>query len=175
MKIAISGPMCSGKTTVANLICELYPEYKIFSFGKKIKEIAKDLFHMGEVKDRSLLISIANSMKSIDENVWINYIINECKDEKHCLIDDLRFKNELNELKKDNWYFIVLQVDYDTRVQRIKNLYPNNYEDHIKNMKDISERGLIDFSLDRTLYINTNSSKEEIKELIKKFISLKNS
>ena len=42
-------------------------------------------------------------------------------------------------------------------------------------MKDISERGLIDFSLDRTLYINTNSSKEEIKELIKKFISLKNS
>ena len=28
MKIAISGPMCSGKTTVANLICELYPEYK---------------------------------------------------------------------------------------------------------------------------------------------------
>ena len=39
MKIAISGPMCSGKTTIANLICDFNPDYSIYSFGGKIKEL----------------------------------------------------------------------------------------------------------------------------------------
>ena len=37
MKLAIYGPMCSGKTTVAEIIKEIDPRYEIFSFGKKIK------------------------------------------------------------------------------------------------------------------------------------------
>ena len=32
MRIAIYGPMCSGKTTVANIIKELDNEYQIYSF-----------------------------------------------------------------------------------------------------------------------------------------------
>ena len=35
MKIAISGPMCSGKTTIANLILDLNSNYKIYSFWSK--------------------------------------------------------------------------------------------------------------------------------------------
>ena len=34
MKIAIHGPMCSGKTTLANLIMQLDSRHKIFSFGQ---------------------------------------------------------------------------------------------------------------------------------------------
>ena len=90
MKIAISGPMCSGKSTMAKLICSLDDNYKIYSFGQKIKDLAKELFDMGDIKDRSLLINIANKMKDINQNVWINYILKECKDE-NCIIDDLRF------------------------------------------------------------------------------------
>ena len=60
VKIAISGPMCSGKSTIAKYICSLNPDYKIYSFGQKIKDIAKELFDMGDIKDRSLLIDIAN-------------------------------------------------------------------------------------------------------------------
>ena len=41
MKIAISGPMCSGKSTLANMICSLNDDYKIYSFGQKIKDAAK--------------------------------------------------------------------------------------------------------------------------------------
>ena len=39
MKIAISGPMGSGKTTIANLIINSNPQYKIFSFGQKLKTL----------------------------------------------------------------------------------------------------------------------------------------
>ena len=172
MKIAISGQMCSGKTTIAKCICEINPEYNIHSFGGKIKELARDLFNMDKTKDRSLLINIANKMKDIDPDVWIKYILKECSHEKNCVIDDLRFANELEYLKNDPndlWYFIVLQIPKEVRINRIKELYPNNFEDHLKNMNDISERGLIDFPIERTLYI-ANDAKENIKEKINDFI-----
>ena len=57
MKIAITGKMCSGKTTTANLIRQMDSRYEIFSFGKKVKDVAVDLFNMKE-KDRTLLTSI---------------------------------------------------------------------------------------------------------------------
>ena len=173
MKIAISGPMCSGKTTIGNLICGMQSDYKIYSFGGKIKELAKDLFDMDKTKDRTLLINIANKMKDIDKDVWIKYLLKECSNDKNCIIDDLRFENELESLKNDPndlWYFIVLQIPKEIRIKRIKELYPDNYEDHIKNMKDISERGLIDFPLERTLYI-ANDTIENIQERIYEFIS----
>ncbi len=171
VKIAISGPMCSGKSTIAKYICEVNSDYKIYSFGQKIKDLAKELFDMKEIKNRSLLIQIANSLKSIDENVWINYILKKCKNKENCIIDDLRFENELTELINDSWYFIVLQVPKEERINRIKNLYPENYQDHIKNMNDISEKGLTNFPPEKTLYINWNTDKENIYTLINNFIS----
>lgn len=172
MKIAISGPMCSGKSTMAKLSCSLNDDYKIYSFGQKIKDLAKELFDMGDIKDRSLLINIANKMKEINQNVWINYVLKECKDVENCIIDDLRFENELDVLtNSEEWHFIVLQVPKEERIRRIKELYPNNYEDHIKNMNDISEKGLIDFPLGRTLYINWGDGEENILESIVNLLS----
>ena len=74
MKIAITGKMCSGKTTTANLIRQMDSRYEIFSFGKKVKDVAVDLFNMKE-KDRTLLTSIGTKMREIDSEVWINYIL----------------------------------------------------------------------------------------------------
>jgi len=54
MKIAITGKMCSGKSTISQIIKELDDKYEIFSYGKKVKEVASDLFEMDpSVKDRS--------------------------------------------------------------------------------------------------------------------------
>ena len=117
MKIAIYGPMCSGKTTVANIIKELNSNYKIFSFGKKIKELAKELFDMNG-KNRSLLINIADKMREIDEDVWAKYVMKQTEDEEFCVIDDLRFQNELNYL--NGWKIICLTTNESTRLERIK-------------------------------------------------------
>ena len=46
MKIAICGKMCSGKTTLANMIKRMDERYTIYSFGLKIKGIAADVFEM---------------------------------------------------------------------------------------------------------------------------------
>ena len=117
MKIAIYGPMCSGKTTVASIIQDYDTRYSIYSFGKKIKDLAIELFQM-EGKNRSLLINIADKMREIDEDVWAKYIIQQTKNKDYCIIDDLRFQNELDYL--DDWKIICLTTPKEVRLCRIK-------------------------------------------------------
>ena len=174
MKIAISGPMGSGKTTIANLIKETNDEYEIYSFGRKIKDIAYELFNMDKnFKDRSLLINIADKMREIDPDVWAKYIIKQTNDKKCCIIDDLRFQNELDLLENnsDDWIYFILQMDEETRLNRLKNLYPDNFDDHVKNMSHLSELGILNFkNKKRILYINSNDSLDNIKFNIEYFI-----
>ena len=161
MKIAIHGPMCSGKTTISEIIKEYDNEYKTYSFGGKVKEIARDLFKM-EGKDRSLLINVASKMREIDPDVWAKYVINQIENEK-CIIDDLRFQNEVDYL--DGWKFISLTTPKDIRIKRIKEIYPDNYKDHIKNMEHISENCNIILP-ENTIYIDTSINYEVLKKMI---------
>ena len=164
MKIAICGKMCSGKTTIANLIKEYDNRYDIFSFGKKVKVIANELFGMDlNNKNRSLMVQIGSKMREIDVNVWANYIINETKDKEFCIIDDLRFQNELDLLEKNNWNIIQLEIDEDLQIERLRNLYKENYDDHIKNKNDLSEKNHLIFK-NKPLIIKSNNNLESIKE-----------
>ena len=136
MKIAITGKMCSGKTTIANMLLQIDKSYKKVSFADKIKELAIDLFDMKE-KDRNLLQSIGTSMRSINPDVWVNYII-KC-DEKHIIIDDLRYENEARILKDNNWYIIRLNITDKLQKSRIIKTYPDTFQDHLNNLRHESE------------------------------------
>ena len=174
MKIAISGQMGSGKSTIANMIKNSDERYKIYSFGKKVKDVAYDLFNMDRnFKDRSLLINIADNMRMIDPDVWAKYIVKQIDNHKFCIIDDLRFQNELDILEKDSdWIYIVLYIDNYKRLERLKKLYPGNYDDHVKNMLHLSEKGDLKFrNHSRTLYIDSGDSLENIKYNIEYFIN----
>ena len=174
MKIAVSGPMGSGKSTIANMIKNTDERYKIYSFGQKVKDVAYDLFNMDRnFKDRSLLINIADNMRMIDPDVWAKYIVKRIDNHKYCIIDDLRFQNELDILEKDNeWIYIVLHIDNNKRLERLKKLYPDNYDDHVKNMSHLSEKGDLQFrNHTRTLHLNSGDSLDNIKNNIEYFIN----
>tara|TARA_Y100000817_G_scaffold313124_1_gene308495 strand:- start:2561 stop:3064 length:504 start_codon:yes stop_codon:yes gene_type:complete len=164
MKIAIYGPMCSGKTTISNIIKDINSDYQIFSFGQKIKDLAVELFSM-EGKNRSLLIGIASKLREIDEDVWVKYVMDQVTDLENCIIDDLRFQNELNALT--GWTIICLNTPKEIRIQRIKELYPDNWQDHIQNMDHISETDTLNFP-ENTVYIDGSKPLEEITQLINK-------
>ena len=172
MKIAITGKMCSGKTTLSNYLCEIEPKFQVFSFGKKVKQVASDLFDMDPlVKDRSLLTSIGQKMREIDSDVWVNYVINQCKDIEYCLIDDLRYQNEYEALAKNNWKIIQLTISDDLQEERIRNIYPDNYQDHLKNRGHESERNSFDWmNQDPYLIIDSSKNLDEIKDIINTFI-----
>ena len=173
MKIAITGKMCSGKTTLSNYLCQLEPRFQIFSFGKKVKEVASDLFNMDPlVKDRSLLTSVGQKMREIDSDVWVNYIMKQTEGINYCLIDDLRYQNEYEELIKNNWKIIQLEVSDELQEQRIREIYSHNYEDHLKNRNHESELNKFKW-LDGDgpdLVIDSSKNPDDIKNIINEFI-----
>ena len=111
MKIAICGKMCSGKTYISKKIIDKHPRYNVYSYGNKVKDIAIDLFDM-KTKDRSLIILVASKLREINPDVWSNYVLKQVKNHDNCIIDDLRFQNELDGLLDDSsdWLFIKLNI-----------------------------------------------------------------
>ena len=163
MKIAITGKMCSGKSTIANMITQIDNSFIKIAFADKIKELAIDLFNM-ETKDRDLLINIGTKFREIDPDVWINYVIKKTSDNKNYILDDLRFQNELDILVKHGWKIINVDVNYIDQKNRIMDLYPTNYKDHLKQMHHISEKHQLNFTENPILHINTSkASFQQIK------------
>tara|TARA_B100000212_G_C27308165_1_gene504544 strand:+ start:13 stop:537 length:525 start_codon:yes stop_codon:yes gene_type:complete len=139
MKIAICGKMCSGKSTLANYIMRSFPGYQKYSFAEKVKELCVDLFNMKK-KDRLLLIKFANKMREIDPDVWVNQVLKQTKGKENCIIDDVRYQNEVDALIQDGWKFIQLDVPYELQRSRIMRLYPNDYKEHLQAKNHISEQ-----------------------------------
>ena len=173
MKIAITGKMCSGKSTIANFIQAQDNNYQIFSFGKKVKEVATDLFQMDpEKKDRTLLTSIGTKMREIDPDIWTKYIIHQTKDIEYCIIDDLRYQNEYEYLIKNDFKIIQLLVSPKIQEERIKKIYPDNFQDHLNNRNHISEKNEFHWAENHLpdLIINTEESVQTIENIILQFI-----
>lgn len=177
MKIAITGKMCSGKSTIAQFIQSTDNQYQIFSFGKKVKEVASDLFKMNpEHKDRTLLTSIGTKMREIDPDIWTKYIIHQTKDTNFCIIDDLRYQNEYEYLIKNNFKIIQLIVSPEIQEERIKKIYPNNYQDHLNNRNHISEKNEFHWTENHLpdLIIDSSQSVQTIENIILQFIKTEN-
>ena len=51
-----------------------------------------------KIKNRELLQSIGTKMREIDEDIWIKYVLKNNKN--NIIIDDLRYPNELEALKR---------------------------------------------------------------------------
>lgn len=173
MRLAITGVMCSGKSTIANYLIKKY-NYSKFSFADDIKLLATDFFEMKD-KNRKLLQDIGTKMKEIDNLIWIKRLDKKIQGiENNIIIDDLRFPDELEYLKKNNFKILKLDININLQLSRLKNTYPNNYNDHyncnnhesekyIKNMDydyyynfsdTISENNIYDF-IDKIMYQST--------------------
>jgi len=167
MKIAIYGKMCYGKTTVANILKYYNNNFKIYSFGQKVKDIATDLFQM-QNKDRTLLTSIGTKMREIDPDIWAKYVMINCKDDEFVLIDDLRYQNEYEYLMKNGFKIIELTLPIEIQKQRIMELYPDNYMDHFNNMEHISEKGL---KVKDSFKIDMNQDLDAVKDILYKYLN----
>ncbi|MEM0147561.1 MAG: hypothetical protein QXD11_01055 [Candidatus Micrarchaeaceae archaeon] len=171
--IAFTGRFASGKTYFSNLLLhELENKgiiaYKV-SISQKIKDIASDLFGM-KIKNRRLLQEIAGKMREIDEDVWINYLINSIKTNKKepFVIDDVRFVREVNLLRQNFSRLVVIKLqtkDVD-RIAKYQELYdraPTSEE-----INDPTENDVDNIKADIVYENNYNSdeAKMQINQLI---------
>ena len=168
VKIAFSGKFTSGKSTAAQIVADNVADTKIVSFAAKVKDIGTDLFGMTK-KDRPLLINIGMKMREIEPNVWLNYALrkmnNISESGGNVVNDDLRFPNEFEALQNQGFILVRLQVSKETQIQRLKQLYPESWEQQINKLNDESETALDSFGFD--YYIDAEQGLDKMKsELI---------
>jgi len=171
MRIALCGKICAGKSHVAKLLANKY-NLEIFSFAAKIKEIAKDLFGM-ITKDRKILQQIGDKMREIDEKVWIKYLIKQMEGKNNIIIDDLRLQNEVDFLKKNGFTIIRLNVDLDTQMTRLQDLYPETYKLHQKRFTHRLETSADKLNVDYDV-VSDDKTIENVERIVNNFSNNQN-
>ena len=140
VKIAICGKMASGKTTLAEYIVNHCNDYGKFSLANAVKRFARYVYDIPEGhKDRIAFQKIGDgARKELYQNIWIDTLLNEIKIHerindlengnegfvKNFIIDDVRYINEVKELKADGWLVIKLEIDEDLQKERLIRTYP---------------------------------------------------
>ena len=114
VKIAFGGSMGSGKDTAVNYLSFKFPQNTRLSFADAIYDIlkfAQKKCGFNEIKDRKFLQFIGTEWgRDIDENVWINIVLNT-HIPKNGFVSDVRFPNEFYALKNNGWICIKLLRD----------------------------------------------------------------
>jgi dephospho-CoA kinase len=166
MKLAITGKMGSGKTSIAKYLVEKY-NFTKFSFADDVKLYATEIFDINiKIKDRKLLQQFATKMKEIDENIWIKRLDNKIKDidiSDNIIIDDLRYPNEELYLKSKGFKILKLDIDTELQNNRLKNTYINDFDMHIECKNHDSEIYTKFFYYDFYYLININTEKNIYK------------
>lgn len=172
--IAISGKFASGKSTLMKNIKQTFEEQNMsvetMSIAGYLKQLCIEGFGMlpgEENKDRPLLIKVGSALRSVNKNVFLNILLHKVKESKAnvIIIDDLRFLNEA-EMLASTWVQIRVEAPEDVRIERVKNKYPDTFQQHLSQMNSESETQLDSYKFDHI--INTNWTQEEFENLIKK-------
>ncbi len=171
VKIAICGPMASGKTWLAHKLCEELGLSKI-SLAAQVKVVARDLFFMDpEHKDRILLQEIGKKMRDIRPSVWVDYMLNSENAQDNCVCDDVRFVNEARKLSEEGFLIIMLDIDEELQKSRLMRAYPDNWEIHWNARSDSSETELLSKEMqeyiDKTIIVKDGL---EMFEYMKKWL-----
>ena len=154
LKIAISGKMGSGKTTLAQEIRNQFTEgynghSAMVSLGAPVKEVARNYFLMpADVKDRLLLQQIGQQFRTIKPDVWVDLLMRDVDgmtdttEVELVICDDVRFENEFKAMQQDGWLTIRLTVDEAEQQKRLEMAYGDKYLKHWENRNEISETDL---------------------------------
>lgn len=163
-RIAVSGKMASGKTTLVNRLIENEPRFVKVSFAEPIYKLAREYFGMVD-KDRNLLIHIGESFRAKDSEVWIRAFLRRVDaleaQGNFVIVDDLRMLSEHTALRKAGFKLVRLNVSRPEQVRRLQDKYPTTFETHMDKSMHETECAL-DHVYDWDVYGSENADIESI-------------
>lgn len=137
MKIALFGKMRSGKDTVTKILVEEHG-FKGFAFAQGIGEIIVKYFPtaLAYGKPRNHYQHIGQSLRELDEDVWINYLFKRVLHHKmdlklnvenknknipfRVVVTDGRQLNEADRLRKEGYLIVKVEAPIEERLKRMK-------------------------------------------------------
>lgn len=119
MKLFISGPKGVGKTTAARYLEYRYGA-KIYVLAAPLSQICRDLFGM-EKKDRKLLQSIGDALRSVDPEVFLKHTLRKIEQDNPCfaVVEDVRLQQEADFLTRHGFIGVKLHVPDPIRAARL--------------------------------------------------------
>lgn len=127
IKIALTGKMRAGKSTVAEHLTACYG-FKQFAFADALKRFARQIFGYGGPKDRDLLQWFGQTMRQRDPDVWIKHLdadLEEYIEDSRgdigvrIVITDLRQPNEYDYCRRKGFVIIRVNCPEEIRIERM--------------------------------------------------------
>ena len=142
MKVALCGKMASGKTTMALKLGDRFG-FKRFSLAKGVKDFGNFLFDIPEGhKDRVAYQKVGDGGRNLlYAEIWIDVMLKSVSNSEcsNAVVDDVRYLNEVENLKKEGWKIIKIDIEEPQQIERLKKTYPNDWETHVSARNHPSE------------------------------------
>jgi len=163
--ILVSGKKGVGKTYIAEKLCQLLRDNDytadIKHFADQVKKCAIQFFNWDSVKDtkgRKLLQQIGGIGREYNEDLWVSYLVDSIEEDLFLydiyIVDDWRFPNEEDYLRKSNFYVFTVRVESNERgdysdtdpseialpIIKTDSEFENYYDFVIDNDEDIEEK-----------------------------------
>lgn len=150
--IGISGKICSGKTTLAEHI-ESSLGFPRVSLANELKEQVESSlrFYGLDVRKGQLLGKYKEKVRPLlqhwgtlfrffnGEDFWVETLFHA--NEKPFVVDDVRYENEVDGLRKRGFLLVHLSVYEPIRLARIQRIYPNTKEEDLRHASEMDLDG----------------------------------
>lgn len=181
IRIAFAGKICSGKTTMARYVQDIAMKKYNFvveriGFGDFVKEMATTYFEYNgaKYKNRELLVKLGTSMRAIQPDVWATClekkIINS--EAQHWVVDDVRHKNEVDTLRGLGFTIVRIDIPEQTRIERVKQMYPDTYQEHLNAQSHSTENELFDDTQSASSVVDHIVESQQVKQFVENLVYL---
>lgn len=169
MNISIIAEAGAGKDFLCDYLVEKYG-YTRYAFADNVKSIAEtwfpDSYGSNNEKPRALLQAVGTKFREIDEDVWIKAMFQDIDEQEKIakqynftsesvVVTDCRMPNEYEALKNRGFKFIRVEVDDETRLQRMRDRKDSFTE---KDLSHDTEQHYSEFECE--YYLFNQGSKE---------------
>jgi dephospho-CoA kinase len=177
VKIGLCGIMASGKTTLAEQLIQNYSDFSRVSLANAVKEFANFIFDIPEgYKDRVAYQKMGDGARNyLFQDVWIETLLQQVAEQegfnKHFIVDDIRYENEVDKLKAKGWYIVKLDINEELQLDRLKATYPDNWEVHAEARSHASESQVNNIPLEKFDFVIKASNDDSPLTQLDKFVN----